>query len=148
MRECFCKRGGSSCCRNNLSHPGGCRMGQLNFHRKLPSEIQRTEAIPTAEAVKSFQNATVEYSNGTWYVVWRNVSSWTTKAEIICSPKLGIGQVEVSKDSKTFVPVKDSEQTYMAYSAFCKIVNNKRGLNWCVESMVAAKRLHDEAKCA
>lgn len=120
----------------------------LKFNRKLPSEIQRTEAIPTAEAVKSFQNATVEYSNGTYYVVWRNVSSWTTKAEIICSPKLGIGQVEVSKDSKTFVPVKDSEQIYMAYSAFCKIVNNKRGLNWCAESMVAAKRLHDEAKCA
>ena len=123
-------------------------MGQLNFHRKLPSEIQRIEALPTVEAIKSFQNAVVEYENGTYYVVWRNVSNWTTKAEITCSPKLGVGHVVVSKDSKNFVPIKDSEQAYAAYAAFSKIFNSSKGMNWCAAGMLEAKRRHDEAKCA
>lgn len=110
----------------------------LNFHRKMPSEIQRTDKLPSAEILKSYGNAYVEYDGTTYYVVWKKLAGFTKAA--INAKKFGVGSVWYAKNGRDYKPISDSGQSIAAWQAFNKIIQTSKGMVWWVEETKKAEK--------
>lgn len=102
---------------------------QLNFNKKLPSEIQRREKMPKkSEVAKIYSNATVTFDGKHYYVTWA-ANGLVTKAALDAK-YIGTGRIWIGKSEKTLKPSTDSWQSYQIYAAFNKVIHSNAGSVW------------------
>lgn len=113
---------------------------QLNFNKKLPSEIQKKEKLPSSpEVVKGFENAHIEFDGRTYYVVWQKIDGVTVGA-LDARKKFGVGRVWIGRDKASLRPCRNSEQSWGVCHQFLQLFHTNAGAMWWARQQKLAEK--------